>query len=416
MARRGRRRGRSTWGTVRAKASGNYQASYRHGGIPGLVPSSVYTAPTTFQTEGDARVWLEVERRLIETGQWSPPAEREAARQQAEEAKSKRLTVAAYARHWLDTNADLRLSTRTRYESSLRYYLLAQPLARSGTEKRRTTIGLGEVQLHELTRAQVMTWWQALPRETHRRSCDLAYNLLKTLCLSAVDDGLMLASPVHVRGAGKPSLHRNVQPLTPAEVLAIADAMPAEWRLGVLLGAWCALRSGEVRELRRRDIDLVRGTIRVSRGVARAGTSTYVGLPKTDAGTRTVQIPASLMDEVKAHLKDHAQLGADGLLFWGTDGRNADDRDWRREWLRACSAAGIEGIRFHDLRHVGLTYTAVAGATLRELQAIAGHTTAAMALRYQEIAADHMAEVVKGLDAIISTARTASGQTNVAEG
>ena len=206
MARRGGRRGRSTWGTVRAKASGNYQASYRHGGIPGLVPSSVYTAPTTFQTEGDARVWLEVERRLIETGQWTPPAEREAARQQAEEALAKRLTVAAYARHWLDTNADLRPSTRTRYESSLRYYLLAQPLARSGTEKRRTTIGLGEVQLHELTRAQVMTWWQALPRDTHRRSCDLAYNLLKTLCLSAVDDGLILASPVHVRGAGKPSL------------------------------------------------------------------------------------------------------------------------------------------------------------------------------------------------------------------
>src|SRR5665647_1703361 len=79
MARRGRRRSRSTWGTVRAKASGNYQASYRHGGIPGVVPSSVYTAPTTFQTEGDARVWLEVERRLIETGQWTPPADREAA-------------------------------------------------------------------------------------------------------------------------------------------------------------------------------------------------------------------------------------------------------------------------------------------------------------------------------------------------
>ena len=95
MARRGRRRSRSTWGTVRAKASGNYQASYRHGGIPGVVPSTVYTAPTTFQTEGDARVWLEVERRLIETGQWTPPAEREVARQQADDALAKRLTVAA---------------------------------------------------------------------------------------------------------------------------------------------------------------------------------------------------------------------------------------------------------------------------------------------------------------------------------
>ena len=411
MARRGRRRSRSTWGTVRAKASGNYQASYRHGGIPGVVPSTVYTAPTTFQTEGDARVWLEVERRLIETGQWTPPADREVARQQAEEALANRLTVAAYARHWLDTNVDLRPSTRVRYESSLRYYVLAQPLARGKTKTWRTTMGLGDVPLHELTRAQVMAWWQALPRDTHRRSCDLAYNLLKTLCLAAVDDGLIVVSPVHVRGAGKPSLHRSVEPLTPAEVLAIADAMPARWRLGVLLGAWCALRSGEVRELRRRDIDLMRGTIRISRGVARAGTAIYVGLPKTDAATRTVQIPASLIDEVKTHLRDHAQLGADGLLFWGDNGLNADDRAWHRAWLTACWAAGVNGIRFHDLRHVGLTYTAVAGATVRELQAIAGHTTAAMALRYQEIAADHMAEVVKGLDAIITTATAAAGQT-----
>ena len=69
----------------------------------------------------------------------------------------------------------------------------------------------------------------------------------------------------------------------------------------------------------------------------------------------------------------------------------------------------MDGIRFHDLRHVGLAYTAVAGAPLLELQAIAGHTTPAMALRYQEIAADHMAEVVTSLDAIISTT-TAAGQ------
>ena len=84
--------------------------------------------------------------------------------------------------------------------------------------------------------------------------------------------------------------------------------MPARWRLGVLLGAWCALRSGEVRELRRGDIDPKRGTIRVSRGVVRAGTITYLGPPKTDAATRTVQIPASLIDDVTTHLRDHAQL------------------------------------------------------------------------------------------------------------
>jgi len=303
MARRGRRpRTRSRWGSVRAKASGNYQASYRHGGIPGVIPSTLYTAPTTFQTEGDARIWLETERRLIETGQWTPPAERETARLEAEQALANRMTIATWARQWLDANTELRPSTRARYETSLRYYILAQPILKGSTRTFRTRVGIGDVQLHELTRAQVNTWWQALPRDTHRRSCDLAYNLLRTLCLAAVEDGLILASPVHVRGAGKPSRVRNLEPLTPVEVLAIADAMPSRWRLGVLLGAWCALRSGELRELRRSDIDLDRATIKVARGVVRAGTATHIGAPKTEAAKRTVHIPASLLDDVRLHL------------------------------------------------------------------------------------------------------------------
>ncbi|MGB4891032.1 MAG: hypothetical protein WBP09_05115, partial [Propionicimonas sp.] len=75
----------------------------------------------TFQTEGDARVWLEMERRLIESDQWSPPADREAARRRAEQPGPERPTVATYARQWLAT-ADLRTTTRTRYEASLRIY------------------------------------------------------------------------------------------------------------------------------------------------------------------------------------------------------------------------------------------------------------------------------------------------------
>ena len=410
MARpRRHRRTRSSWGSVRGKPSGNYQASYRHGGIPGVSTSITYTAPTTFQTEGDARIWLETERRLIETGQWTPPAEREAARREVEQALANRTTVASYARQWLENNTDLRPSTRARYESSLRYYILAEPLVSGSSTRYRTRVGIGDVHLDELTRAQVNTWWQALPRDTHRRSCDLAYNLLRTLCLAAVDDGLIVASPVHVRGAGKPSRRRSVEPLTPIQVLAIADAMPTKWRLAVLLGAWCALRSGEVRELRRSDVDLTRGVVKVERGVVRAGTTIHIGEPKTDAARRTVHIPASLLDDVRAHLREHTQLGPKGLLFWGQDGTNVDDRLWRKVWLRACRDAGAEGVRFHDLRHVGLTYTAVAGATLRELQSIAGHTTPAMAMRYQEIAADHLQEVIKGLDAIISGP---SGQPN----
>lgn len=409
---RGSARHRSTWGTVRVKASGNYQASYRHGGIPGVLPSSVYAAPMTFQTEGDARVWLEMERRLIESDQWSPPADREAARRRAEQPDPERPTVATYARQWLAT-ADLRTTTRTRYEASLRIYICGEPLAFSLRSNKRTgrrarpkvwtNHPLGDVALADLDRAQVHAWWRSLPLAERRRSCDLAYQFLRTICLAAVDDGLLDSNPVRVKGAGKPSKRRSIEPLTPAQVREIADGMPDRWRLGVPLGAWCALRSGEVRELRRKDIDLNRGVVKVTRGVTHAGQRTeHVGDPKTEAGIRIVRIPASMLVDVKAHLHEHAQLGQNGLLFWRDDGGHVTDTEWRAAWLRACSAAGIEGFRFHDLRHVGLTYTALAGATIRELQVAAGHTTPIMALRYQEVAADHMDDVVRTLDAMIT--------------
>ena len=417
MARRGRTRQRSTWGSVRALPSGNFQASYQHGGIYDVLPSRSFNAPTTFQTEGDARVWLETERRLIETDQWSPPADREAARRRADEAKGSRPTVVAYARQWLAT-AELRPTTRSRYEASLRLYICGEPLSFSLRANKRTRkkarpkawtdYPLGDVPLVELDRGQVQAWWRSLPLIERRRSCDLAYQFLRTICLAAVEDGVIEVNPAKVKGAGKPSRRRSIDPPTPTQVQAIADAMPARWRLGVLLGAWCALRSGEVRELRRKDIDVKRGVVKVTRGVVHAGQRTqHVGDPKTEAGLRTIRIPASMLESVQAHLREHAQLGPEGLLFWRDDGGHVTDTEWRTAWLRACAAVGVEGIRFHDLRHVGLTYTALAGATIRELQAVAGHTTPAMALRYQEVAAAHMDEVVKALDAMIS-GRTAS--------
>jgi integrase len=400
------------WGSVRALPSGNFQASYRHGGIYDVLPSQVYNAPTTFQTEGDARVWLETERRLIETDQWSPPADREAERRRVDEARGNRPTVVAYARQWLAT-AELRPTTRSRYEASLRLYICGEPLSFSLRANKRTgkkakpkvwtNHPLGDIPLADLDREQVQAWWRSLPLVERRRSCDLAYQFLRTICLAAVDDGILDANPVRVKGAGKPSKRRSIDPPTPAQVQAIADAMPARWRLGVLLGAWCALRSGEVRELRRKDIDVKRGVVKVTRGVVHAGQRTqHVGDPKTEAGLRNVRIPASVLEVVKTHLREHAQLGPQGLLFWRDDGGHVTDTEWRAAWLRACSAAEVEGVRFHDLRHVGLTYAALAGATIRELQSVAGHTTPAMALRYQEVAADHMDDVVKNLDAMIT--------------
>jgi len=52
-----------------------------------------------------------------------------------------------------------------------------------------------------------------------------------------------------------------------------------------------------------------------------------------------------------------------------------------------------------------LTYLALNGATVRELQVIAGHTTATMAMRYQEVAQEHLTDVYGRLSETIAAGR-----------
>lgn len=338
-----------------------------------------HSAPATFSAKADAEAWLVDERRLIERGEWTPPARR------TETAVAViSTTLAEYAARWM-TKAKIGDGTRVGYERALRLRILP---------------ALGGRTVASISRADVAAWWDSLDHGAER-ACDIAFALLRTIMRAAVDDGLAETDPCRVRGAGRGSRRRSAEPLTPEQVLAVADAMPPRWRIGVLLGAWCALRSGEVRELRRDDVDLERGVITVARSVKRAGVHTSVGAPKTEAGRRSVAIPAPLLDVVRQHLLDHAQIGPDGLLLWNRAGAQVDDRVWRRAWIRACEHAGISEHTFHDLRRTGLTYAAVAGATIRELQAMAGHTTPQVAMRYQEVAAGHMAEVVSRLGEVI---------------
>lgn len=56
--------------------------------------------------------------------------------------------------------------------------------------------------------------------------------------------------------------------------------------------------------------------------------------------------------------------------------------DLRQRWTAARNKAGVEGFRWHDLRHESLSRMAALGLTIGELQAQSGHRTAAVLLRY----------------------------------
>ena len=91
-------------------------------------------------------------------------------------------------------------------------------------------------------------------RETIRAQ---SYSLLRTIFASAASERphpLIPYNPAHIRGAGNTKRAHHVQPATLEELQTIVRELPDRYKLMALLAAWCAMRFGELAELRRGDI------------------------------------------------------------------------------------------------------------------------------------------------------------------
>jgi integrase len=255
---------------------------------------------------------------------------------------------------------------------------------------------LGGLRLSRVSPARVRAWYGSLDadRPTMRAH---AYGLLRTIMATAVAEDVLTANPCRIRGGGSSRTRHQPRPATLPELEAIVAAVPPKYRAMVLLAAWCGLRFGELAELRRSDVDIAAGVVRVARGVTRADGEVIVGDPKSDAGRRTVTVPPHLLPVLEEHLRDHAEPGPGGLLFPAQHGGHLAPSTLYKVWYPARSAAGRPDLRFHDLRHTGATLAAATGATLADLMARLGHSTPAAAMRYQHAAADRDRAIAEAL-------------------
>lgn len=367
-----RRRG---FGTIRRLPSKRYQAFYTG-------PNAAkHNGQSTFETTMDAEEWLSAERRLVQSGTWTPPATR-GLRSPVTEAR----LFGTYAAAWL-ADRNLKPTTRQHYTSLL---------------ERQINPTFERVPLADISPAVVRGWHAALgtKKPTLRTH---AYGLLRTILGTAVDDREIDSNPCHIRGAGTSKRIKKIKPATLDELETITTAMPQKYRLMVLLASWCALRFGELVELRRKDIDLKNGIIHVRRGATRAGGQVVIGTPKSDAGTRDVAIPPHLMPMVREHLGDSIAGGREGLLFPAADGVSTlAPSTLYRVFYKAREAAERPDLRFHDLRHTGAVLAAQTGATLAELMGRLGHSTPGAAMRYQHAAKDRDVEIARLLSAMAS--------------
>ncbi len=345
---------RRQWGALRKLPSGRYQASY-------MDPLGArQTAPHTFEDADAARIWLANMRKIVESGEWSPHM-----------ADQTPLTFGDYAAQWLDGRT-LKPRTRDHYAKLLDSRIL--PTFRRDP-------------LKAITPSRVRDWHDKQGGDTPTMRAH-AYALLRTILNSAVAEERIAANPCRIRGAGAVRRAKQIRPATLGELEQITHAMPDRLRVMVMLAAWCALRFGELAELRRSDIDLAAGIVRIRRGVTWVKGEPIVGTPKSAAGVRDVAIPPHLIPVLERHLDEHTAGGAKALLFPAADGRNYSASALDYHWRRAREAAGRPDLRFHDTRHTGAVLAASTGATLAELMARLGHSSPSMAMRYQHAAAD----------------------------
>jgi integrase len=154
-------------------------------------------------------------------------------------------------------------------------------------------------------------------------------------------------------------------------------ALEALYRVALSLG----LRRGEVLALRWDDINFDRqqltisGAVRRVRGVLRRRT------PKTDASSRTLPVPAILLNVLRQHrtrqdvLRQNDNSQEHGLVFPSRIGTLIEPGNLHRQFKAVLKRAGLPTtIRFHDLRHSCATFLLAQGMPLVVVRDTLGHT------------------------------------------
>jgi integrase len=106
-------------------------------------------------------------------------------------------------------------------------------------------------------------------------------------------------------------------------------------------------------------------------------------LPDSKTGWKTIVLNAPAL----AVLSDLPRLAGNPHVICGQKQGSAMT-ELKRPWQIVCRAAGLKGVRLHDLRHTHASFGAGSGLGLPIIGKLLGHTQAATTARYAHLDAD----------------------------
>jgi len=201
------------------------------------------------------------------------------------------------------------------------------------------------------TRGVFMAWRDRVAAVSGRRQADYAWDVLARVLSWGLDRGLGLANPC-TRGGRLYRGSRRENVWTPADEAAFFERAPARLHLALMLALWTGQRQGDLLRLPWNAYD-----------------GKHIRLRQSKTGARVV-IPVGA--PLKAALDAAPKVSP--IILTNRDGKPWRSESFRWIWNRACKAAGIVGLTFHDLRGTAVTRLALAGATEAEIATITGHS------------------------------------------
>jgi integrase len=298
--------------------------------------------------------------------------------------------LAALASEWLDWHQKhypRRASTQKNYQAFIDARLLP---------------ALGERRVSTVTRAVVQDFIATM------RADGVAFTTLRSHYVPvfrkvldyAVEKGHLSVNPFRSGGrlfepsdADREAAPRP-DPFSPNEMTAILGAAEhIDPEFGLLIRTWsqAGTRSGEVRALMVKDLDLQAGSIRIERTLhEQQGGKITVGPPKNLRGKRTASLlyrvatdrePEALLKALVAHVKGKA---ADAFVFEKPTGGPVTNGSLKDRWARALDLAGVRYREPEQLRHTFISTALSRGENALKITKQTGHSLAVLYAFYAE--------------------------------
>lgn len=302
-----------------------------------------------FETRREAEKWLTSQKAAVQRGEHIDPKDNQRLFEQVVDA-------------WRATWLDLEPKTRAGYKAILSRHVLPR---------------WSGVRIGAVSPEAIQEWVNELAAARHPNTVRRIYSVLRAVLKVAVERRYLLANPCDVvRLPRAPAVNIGERViLSASEVTALADAITPRYRLLIYAAAYTGLRAGELGALRRRDVDLLHGSLNVERALKDVSGHLIFGSTKT-AKTRRVGMPKFLVGMFSKHLEALGG-GRDALVFTGPDGgplrhHNMYLRHFKPA-VRAALPSDKHGLRFHDLRHTCASLLIAAGAHPKAIQEHLGH-------------------------------------------